>query len=76
MKHFTTHSSAEIPPVAKEGFNANKNLSENYFGLVESVGGDLVKRIVRYDHKQKKWLLGGAGGKQVIEYYKEKRMKE
>lgn len=67
---FTTHKADKIPPVSKEdGFNKQNNLSDYFFAKVKTIGGDVCKSTVRYDHERKKWLMGRSGVKEVVEYY-------
>ena len=59
-----------IPPVAKEGWAKENNISDDYFAVVKSIGGDLVLSIVRYDHKRNRWLINRSGCVEIVEYYK------
>ena len=71
MKQFKVIQGNIIPPIATEGFNQQYNLSDYYFAKVKTVGGDISKSTVRYDHDRKRWLFGGSGINEVIEYYDE-----
>jgi len=69
MNTYTTHRSDKIPPIGKSNFEIQNELSERFYALVRTIGGDLTKGIAIYDHSRKKWLISSSGCKEIIEYY-------
>lgn len=65
MKEFKIKSPEDIPEIDDTALQ----ISEWFFCLVKTLGGQNKNCLTAYDFKKSKWIFGRAGFTTLIEYY-------
>jgi hypothetical protein len=68
-KVFKVGTPDQIPDVSSEQFNISNSISDRFFALGRTIGGEVKTYTVIYDFREQKWKSSQVGLKDVIEYY-------